>query len=64
MTFLKLTANDDGEPIYINADKIRAVYFSDEYGCTVVDLGCDTCYGVKESPEQIELMSRLKQISL
>ena len=64
MTFIKLTASDDEEPIYINPETISAVYYYDEMNCTIVHVTSGDNFAVKDSPEAVTMMSRFKQISL
>lgn len=54
--FVKLTRYSNGEPVYINANKVIAVCTRNESECTAIDVGEELDWGVKESPETVVML--------
>lgn len=50
--FIKVTANCDNIPIYVNASKIIAIYVDDD-GITSINVENDGEYCCKETPEEV-----------
>ena len=52
--FVKLTSNDSGESLFINANLVRAV--CDVDGLAYIDVGNEVDYVINESPETVAML--------
>lgn len=53
MKMIEVTAQSDGTPIFINIDKIEAIFISDEEDNTTVIETKNSSYCCEESPKEV-----------